>query len=367
MRTGSQSLTRSVSRVFSIAFILVVAFAALPSHALGQKLTTTTEADDKYGEGGTHEKVSTDKYILVKERWKDKDGNIREVYIPSGDGDRWEFYLKGNLKGGSRPFAVFDMSVEKKGQVYFAGGEREEWERSTGSHTKEQVLEWIAKTEKQFAKDGTILPVSHFTTSTDEDLQAQEKTPPAPDKPAEKRPSIIDDLEKTNGYFDIGLGYQYMRAPDEAAENLHGGNVSAFYFPKSWIGVGGEFNFLFGSKSETSGTTHFDDSLRRNEYLFGAHFNVYAVGGYKGIIFTKSLVGVVHDRLKLSFGPTNDTFSANAFALSFRGGLDVRIKKRVAIRAFQFDYTRTHFGGEWQNNYGVSAGVVFRFGGGGVD
>jgi hypothetical protein len=48
------------------------------------------------------------------------------------------------------------------------------------------------------------------------------------------------------------------------------------------------------------------------------------------------------------------------FAMAFGGGLDIRVGKRVDVRLFQADYSPTHFGSGWQNNFRISFGVVFK-------
>jgi hypothetical protein len=51
---------------------------------------------------------------------------------------------------------------------------------------------------------------------------------------------------------------------------------------------------------------------------------------------------------------------ATGFAMVFGGGLDVRAGKRIDVRLFQADYSPTHFGPGWQNNFRLSFGIVFK-------
>ncbi len=168
-------------------------------------------------------------------------------------------------------------------------------------------------------------------------------------------------IEKKKLSCDLEFGYDYMRAPDESAKNLNGFGGSLFCNVKPWIAVGGDFSALFGSTTDTVGTTKFDVSLHRQTYLFGPQFNIYP--NDKVTVFFKPLIGGVHDTGKTTFGTSSTDFSASAFAMSFGGGVDIRLNDHFAIRPFEFKYTPTHFGGEWQNNFGVSTGLVFRFGG----
>jgi len=48
--------------------------------------------------------------------------------------------------------------------------------------------------------------------------------------------------------------------------------------------------------------------------------------------------------------------------MSFGGHMDVMLKKNLWIRPIGFAYQPTHFGGAWQNNWKLGAGIVFRFG-----
>jgi hypothetical protein len=48
--------------------------------------------------------------------------------------------------------------------------------------------------------------------------------------------------------------------------------------------------------------------------------------------------------------------------MAFGGGADITLSKHVSLRAAQFDYLYTHFGGEGQNNFRIQSGIVYRFG-----
>lgn len=51
---------------------------------------------------------------------------------------------------------------------------------------------------------------------------------------------------------------------------------------------------------------------------------------------------------------------ATSLAMALGGGLDLRVNKRIDVRLIQFDYTPTFFGSGRQDNFRVSAGVVFK-------
>ena len=185
------------------------------------------------------------------------------------------------------------------------------------------------------------------------------KPPPTPQTSSlPEKTSSDEEYAKALEFFGGG---QYQRAPDEPVKNLYGFNASLFYNVTPNVGIGGDFSFLFGSTSETVGTVKFDTSLHRQTYLFGPQFNFYPDDNVK--IFVHPLFGGVHDSIKTTIGTTTTDFSANAFAMAFGGGLDVRVTPRVSFRVFQADYLGTHFGGNFQNNFRLSTGLVLRLGG----
>jgi hypothetical protein len=175
-----------------------------------------------------------------------------------------------------------------------------------------------------------------------------------------KKPQQTKVIEKKKEACDIEFGYDYMRAPDESAKNLNGFGGSLFCNVKPWIAIGGDFGALFGSTTDTVGTTKIYVSLHRQTYLFGPQFNFYPNDKVK--VFVHPLFGGVHDATKITIGSTTTVSSANAFAMSFGGGVDVNLSNRFAVRPIQFDFVPTRFGGAWQSNYQISTGVVIHFG-----
>jgi hypothetical protein len=142
--------------VTGIVFTIIFAGVAADAQGTGTpKGTTTTVSSSKYGAGGTEETTSDDKFQIVKEVWKDKSGQLREVHsrIPGKNGvnDQWVFYKKNGIGA-----AVFE---------YFPG--RDGYLRQTSASDgpmceigKAEAEEWIEKIEKQFAEDGTIIDLS---------------------------------------------------------------------------------------------------------------------------------------------------------------------------------------------------------------
>jgi len=89
--------------------------------------------------------------------------------------------------------------------------------------------------------------------------------------------------------------------------------------------------------------------------------------------FGEALLGEAHgfhSVFSIGSGPTSSptagtTDSANALALQTGGGLDIRLKHHLSIRAVQVDYLRTQLpngGTNVQNNLRLAGGLVYRFG-----
>lgn len=185
-----------------------------------------------------------------------------------------------------------------------------------------------------------------------------------------------DDFEETEG-LDSRLG-------------LHGVNLSVTGNFSKYIGA--KFDFSTNGKSEDF--SFLGDSAtvkyRVTQFLGGVQIKNNAKEGPRFKPFGHVLLGVSRQSVKLDdvvFLPTpipggsiapagtgpvfdDDSFNTNNFATAIGGGLDVRVHKRIDIRAFQVDYNPTFyrdqdFGGGFvipgrtQNNFRFSFGVVF--------
>ena len=158
-----------------------------------------------------------------------------------------------------------------------------------------------------------------------------------------------------NKGFEVSGNYQFFRFnPGYGADgiNCQGGAGSAAAYLTSRLGVVGEFT---GCKATglPSGA-----SAKQMSYLFGPR--MYFPTSHGRIFpYVQALFG--GDRVSTSisgFGSVSD----NAFAMAFGGGADITLSKHVSLRAAQFDYFYTHFGGEGQNNFRIQTGLVYRFG-----
>jgi outer membrane immunogenic protein len=158
-----------------------------------------------------------------------------------------------------------------------------------------------------------------------------------------------------NKGFEVSGNYQFFRFnPGNGADgiNCQGGAGSAAAYLTSRLGVVGEFT---GCKATglPSGV-----SANQMSYLFGPR--MYFPTNHGRIFpYVQALFG--GDRLSSSVSGLGSA-SDNAFAMAIGGGADITLSKHVSLRAAQFDYFYTHFGGEGQNNFRIQSGIVYRFG-----
>ena len=78
--------------------------------------------------------------------------------------------------------------------------------------------------------------------------------------------------------------------------------------------------------------------------------------------FSKFQVGVAHENGALTSGTAGRTGSANAFAITFGGGVEWLYSPRIRLRPLQVDYYMTVFPNnisDRQNSYRIGAGIVF--------
>jgi opacity protein-like surface antigen len=153
---------------------------------------------------------------------------------------------------------------------------------------------------------------------------------------------------------EVFAGYSYLRANPGAplsGENFNGFNTSATYNVNKYFGLAGEFNGVYG---RDLGPTKIDSDLYT--YVFGPRFTLRRE---RFNVFTHALFGGAHAIDRVGGVSSSD----NAFAMTLGGGLDLNLAKHFAWRLAQTDYQLTRFGGDNQNHFRYSTGIVFRFGG----
>jgi peptidoglycan-associated lipoprotein len=163
---------------------------------------------------------------------------------------------------------------------------------------------------------------------------------------------------------EIGVNYNYVRSNLPAGGcgcfGLNGGSGwVAFNFSRS-LGLVGEIASQTASNISSTGT-----DLTLTSYLAGPR---YTWGHAHHLApFAQALLGGAHASGSLAPGNSGLAGSANAFAMTAGGGLDIGLTRHIALRAFEVDYYLTRFDNgvnDHQNNLRIAAGVVIRFGGG---
>jgi opacity protein-like surface antigen len=144
-------------------------------------------------------------------------------------------------------------------------------------------------------------------------------------------------------------GFTYFR---ESSENYIGYDATVFYNPSKVVGIGGEFTYLW----QLSSPVNTSSSLY--PYLFGLQLNDRKE---KYNLFGHAMFGGVYARNSVTVGSITTTTSSNAFGMKLGGGIDFALSPHFALRPFEGDYFLTHFGGQVQNNFSYSGGLVIRF------
>src|SRR5438105_2470702 len=80
--------------------------------------------------------------------------------------------------------------------------------------------------------------------------------------------------EMTNS-FVVGGGYLYQRVDGLPVDRVQGVALGGFYYPVSWIGVGGEYQYGRGTKNSTAGTLSRQDRLTRHVGILGPELSGY--------------------------------------------------------------------------------------------
>jgi opacity protein-like surface antigen len=181
--------------------------------------------------------------------------------------------------------------------------------------------------------------------------------------------------------IEVFGGYSFMRADlGGSSANLHGLNGSVTYNFDRILGIKADFSGHTGSKvvsvpvlGNTFSTASFDLSPSDFTFLFGPQV---AYRKRQTIIpFGHVLLGGVRAKVRVPLnatqtinpGSTTTTVSFvtgddTGFGAAFGGGLDLKVSKRVALRAFQIDYLLSRVTGGTQHNLRLGTGLVLRFG-----
>ncbi len=147
-------------------------------------------------------------------------------------------------------------------------------------------------------------------------------------------------------------GYSFFRL--NPGQGASGENV-----PAGWhASVAGNINEWFGIAGDFSG--HYKDIMgvdtSAHSFTFGPRITSRGDENFQP--FAHAQFGAA----RISASALGISVSDTVFAMNLGGGVDIKAGDRFSWRAAQFDYVLTRFGGESQNNFRFSTGIVIRFG-----
>lgn len=181
-------------------------------------------------------------------------------------------------------------------------------------------------------------------------------------------------IEFFGGYSYLTTDLDEPDAPLDRFDNLDGFNVAVTRYLTKRFGITGDFSAHFRNNTEdiAGGTIRFRS--RSFNYLGGPQ--VKFTNRTRVTPFVHALAGVANNRFAYRATATGATtpvvdvsISVTDFSLALGGGLDVRLSKRVALRAFQVEYNPVFLrdrpelntnGGRRLDNVRFSIGVVFK-------
>jgi opacity protein-like surface antigen len=190
-----------------------------------------------------------------------------------------------------------------------------------------------------------------------------------------------DDYQKKPEFY---AGYSYGQADASFGNRsvykdrtpLDGFNAAAVFPVSRYVGIKGDVSGAYKNVTLTLPTLSLT-GIPISTTVYTAKNSIYNVLGgvqVKDYASTKRLKPFAHALAGAGFrkneltpgggcittiicpGSSSDT----GLAMAFGGGLDVRVNKRVDIRAFQVDYNPIRFNGKFDNNFRLGIGIVFK-------
>jgi len=161
--------------------------------------------------------------------------------------------------------------------------------------------------------------------------------------------------------LEFAVSYNAVRANAPpggcACFYMEGGRAEVDFRLHHWLSAVAEVGGAHANKINSSG-----DSVGRLTYLVGPRATYRSGQRFSG--FAQALFGGAHGfDGYFPKSTTSSSSSANSFAFSTGGGLDLSLSEHVAARLLQADYLYTQLpnaAGDRQNNFRIGAGIVFR-------
>ena len=178
----------------------------------------------------------------------------------------------------------------------------------------------------------------------------------APEKEKPPRPSPKYELEG-------GYTYRSFYPPSAPRFGMNGWNATLDYNWKHWLGLVADGTGTYKDQGVIGNTAIYTLMAGPRGYFFGHRHRL--------IPFGQVLFGVGYERqhIPLNGGFSPKTNTSTAWVWAGGGGVDVRVTTHWAVRAFEFDYEKTHFSdfsgavlNPAESNRRISVGIVFRWG-----
>ena len=181
-------------------------------------------------------------------------------------------------------------------------------------------------------------------------------------------------LPAQNASAELFGGYSYAKANPLVLlpkQNMNGWVVSGSAYANRWFGVGLENAGQFGTLPPPSGVTAPNLSFKEYSYMAGPQFRVIKTDRVQ--MAAKLLLGGVFGQVNVDPQTTGAAalqlsaagysgFNQTKFAMLVAFPVDVTVTKLIGIRVEPGNYI-TDFSKTKQNNFRLSVGPVFRFGG----
>lgn len=196
------------------------------------------------------------------------------------------------------------------------------------------------------------------------------QTQPAPN-PAWTPPPEKSEYVPRTELFDAALSYNYINAPDqEDVKDLHGLDTNLFFNATPWLAFGGDFMAGFGNNTSRDFADIEVVDVTRFVYMGGPRLSLRPRERVR--LFLQAVFGGAHEDTRTTvtgpnhFGVIRDS-SESTWAFDASIGLDWRLADQLSWRVLQVGYLGTNFSStssnDWQDNWRVSTGVVWSFGG----
>jgi hypothetical protein len=159
---------------------------------------------------------------------------------------------------------------------------------------------------------------------------------------------------------EIFAGYSFSHTSFDIGHNLNGWGASVSATVTRYVGLTGDFSGNYSSQTyelpcPSPGCPPQTVTVSAYHFLGGPRFTRRT---RDATLFAHALLGIVNR------GGAPD--KSTGFALGFGGGVDVPVRQHLAVRVFQVDYIPfkrpSDFGGGWDNEFRVQAGIVFTIG-----